>query len=317
MLLAMASSLAIATFLPAVGITDETFEQRRARLEQMSPVDKNKLLVNQKRLEQMKTEEQQQLRELERQLAGDPQGDRLRSVMLHYHKWLRSLSTSERAEFLSLNSDEERVARIKASLEKQETERLEQLAKASLSPEDADRVRSWFGELVMRRRSELLRDLPGHLRERLFDSDDPRRLVLELSNHLRDKGTGPPLIRIMEQLKIDESERAELIGKLTLPAADVYRQQVNEQDKQRVLQNWVSATMFRPRMPSSDELRELLNNLSPEERDRIENLPPEQMKAELTRHFFFDRMRRWSSSGKGPERKRPPQFKSDSETRDR
>ena len=146
----------------------------------------------------------------------------------------------------------------------------------------------------------MLQDLPEHIREKLAETNDPRRLVFELSNQFRDKSKPPPLIRIMQVLKIDEQERLRLVGKLSSDAAKVYRRQANEQDKQTVLENWVYATMARPRMPSTEELRELLNSLNPEERDRIENLPPEQMKAELTRHFFFDRMRRWNADGKRP-----------------
>ena len=109
---------------PAVGSADETMDQRRARLEKMSSLEKDELLRNHKRLEQLKLEQQKQLRDLEQQLANDPQGDRLRKVMLQYHEWLRALPSAERADLLSLKSDEERIARIKSMLEKQETEAL-------------------------------------------------------------------------------------------------------------------------------------------------------------------------------------------------
>lgn len=276
---------------PFAIFANETMDKRRTRLEKMLSVEKDELRRNQQRL--LKLDQQLQIRALEQQLASDPQGDQLRNVMLRYHEWLRALPSAERADLLSL-AEEQRIPRIKEMLDKQEIERLRVLAKESLSPEDVDQVRVWLADLVMQRKSELLQQLPEHIRNRLYGSNDARRIMFEWFMYTRDKTKSPALITAA--LKISEESRLRLVEKLSPKAREFYKRASNgDQEKQAILQNWVSAT-FRPHPPSAQELQELLLRLPPEIRDRLENLPAEQMKSELTK-LFFD-YRRWTPNGK-------------------
>ena len=271
----------------------ESLEERRARLERMSSAEKDELRRNQERL--MKLDQQQQLRDLERQLADDPQGDRLRKVMLQYHEWLSALPSAARADLLSL-PEEQRIPKIQEMLEEQKTDRLRELAKESLTSEDVDTVRTWLGEMVMSRKSELLKQLPERVRNKLADSQEPRRIMFEWVMH--NKESHKPPVMTPSALRVGEEDRQRLVKKLSPKAQEFYRKSgTTESGKQAILQNWVVATL-RPHRPSTQELQEFLTRLPQEVRDRVENLPPEQMKAELTR-LYFD-YRRWYQDGKRP-----------------
>lgn len=273
--------------------SQETFDERRARIDRMSAIEKDELRRNQERF--LKLDNQTELRELDQQLSKDPRGDELRKVMLRYHEWLRALPSAERADLLSL-SEEDRIPKIKEMLKKQETDRLRELAKESLSPEDVEQVRVWLAEMVLRRKAELLEQLPEEIRNRLKNSDDARRIMFEWSVHTREKNK-PPMLTT-SALKIEEAERQQLVEKLSTKARDFYRKAGGkEEDKQLIVQNWIFST-FRPHRPSTQELQDFLQRLPAETRDRLENLPPEQMKAELTRRFYD--YRRWYQEGKRP-----------------
>ncbi len=294
---------------PSVGSADETKDARRARLEKMRAVEKDELRRNHHRLEQLTPDQQRPLRELEHQLASDPQGDQLRKVMLRYHEWLRALPSAERADLLALSDNQERISKIKSMLSQQETERFRELAKESLTPKDVEQVRAWLSEMVMLRKSDLLQQLPEDVRNRLSESQDARRFMAEWFAHTRDRNKSP--VPITDALKILDVDRQRLVEKLSPKARDVYKQAGNnEQDKRTVFQNWVFAT-FRPPRPSTEELQNLLQRLPPEIRDRVENLPPEQMKAELTK-IFYDSMRRGHPDGKRPGDRFPGPGGSDS-----
>lgn len=292
----LAFSLAVFGGGLALGFGMDLLAERQARLEKMSAVEKDELRRNYERLQRLDPERQQRVRALDRQLSQDPHGERLRQVMLRYHEWLGALPSAERAELLSL-PETDRIPQIRKILIEQESVRLRELAEKSLSPADVDQVRAWFTDMVQRSKPQLLARLPPHLQDELSRASD-RRLTYEVFNHRRDNSKGPPMLADM--LAITEADRLRLVEKLSAPARDVYRQANTEQDKRMVLQKWGLAAMYSRRVPSSDELRELLQTLKPEVRDRIENLPPEQMTAELSRIFFYERMRRWGQDGKRP-----------------
>jgi hypothetical protein len=103
---------------------------------------------------------------------------------------------------------------------------------------------------------------------------------------------------ITSALKILEQDRGILLDRLSIRAVEFYKQAGNDESKkQAIVQNWIFAT-FRPHRPSPQDLQEVLQRLPAHVRDRVENLPPEQLKAELTRRFYD--YRRWYPEGKRP-----------------
>lgn len=261
----------------------ETMDERLARLKTMSASDKETLRRNHERLEKLAPPEQQQLRNLEQELVGDPKGEQLRQVILRYHKWLRALPSADRATLLSL-SEEERIPKIKSMIQQQETDRLREQAMEALTREDADQVRTWMGNLTVARKNLLLAQLPQPVQEKLADSREPRHISMEFFKHFkdRDRNKPPPILDI---LQVTEDDRQALVSKLSQKARDMYAEASSEPAKLALIQNWIAAS-FRPRLPSPEELKEFLTTLSSEERDRLENLPPEQMKDQLIRGYF-------------------------------
>lgn len=286
----MMGAAGLALVAPLAARAEGKQAARLQRLKSMSALEKDRLKANQERFASLPVEQQEQIRQLEERLESDPRGTELRDVMLRYYEWMRSLSSAERAALNSL-PEAERIAKIRTMLQEQESERLRELAKESLTPEDVEQVKAWLLDLFQRRKPELLRELPPHVREKLTESNDPRHLM-HFVNHLRDRDrTKPP--PLLDELQAGPEDRERLLGKLSNQAREVYRQAGGDEEKQRMIfQHWFFIA-FRPRPPSPEDLQEFFTRLPPEERDRLENLPPDQMRAEVARKYFFDRARRW------------------------
>ena len=105
---------------------DESFEQQRQRLTNMSATEKETLRHEQQRFERLAPSEREKLRQLDKAIADDTQGDRLRQVMRSYSEWLRALPSSQRIELVSLPAAE-RVERVKVLLAEQERRRFQEL----------------------------------------------------------------------------------------------------------------------------------------------------------------------------------------------
>lgn len=288
--------------LLAVGTTSavENTTDRLARVEQMSASQRNALKRNQERLESLPAENQLRLRELERQLDADPAGDRLRALMVRYHEWLQSLPSGERAELLSLPA-EQRLPKIQEMMTKYETARLREQAKEALTPEDSQLVKKWFGEIVKLRRDKLIELLPPSMREVAKTEEDPRRLMNHVFWNRENPGRPGPGFTMSDPLQITEQERKVLVDTLSPAARKVYSQAPNEDQRKEIVQFWIFSSVFFQRL-TSEELQAFLKskNLPASERDRIENLPPDQMRAELVRLYFQRRM--------GQDGKRSPFF---------
>ena len=67
----------------------------------MSSDERNDLREKYDKFEALSPDEQDQLRRLHEQLESDPQGDKLRRLLLRYHEWLKTLTPGERADLLA------------------------------------------------------------------------------------------------------------------------------------------------------------------------------------------------------------------------
>ncbi len=101
--------------LIGVGVTravaEETLAERRVRVEQMDPQEREQLAQNYERFQRLDRAEQQRLRVLQEEIDADPQRDELLKTMQAYHEWLAELPSSQRI-MLSALPAEERLKRI-------------------------------------------------------------------------------------------------------------------------------------------------------------------------------------------------------------
>lgn len=128
-----------------VSRASEDLGQRKARVESMTPEEKEQLWRRSERLRGLSADEQARLRSLDAQIERDAEAGKLRQVVAGYQHWLEQLSSAERAELFNLDSDE-RLKRIARRREE---------AADRLGPEDAQAFAEWFEALLLKQRPAL------------------------------------------------------------------------------------------------------------------------------------------------------------------
>jgi DNA-binding transcriptional ArsR family regulator len=258
---------------------EETLAERRARIESMDAAGKEKLRRAQERFEALDPAEQEGLRELSKEIEAHAHCDELLAVMEQYCEWVNTLSVYERDALREL-APAERIEKIKEFREDQANrrrawsggrsrfggERLRRLA----SKEEAVLGR-WIDEYVAGNAPKLLEALPEPQRKEMLeelkrvkdDREGRRKLFagLWMRWQLADAAA-------LEQLRSELSgETREWLDKLPPEA------------RRRLVGGLIGAFVF---LNSQEELSEhLQKELTPEERDRLTNLPAEQARQQL------------------------------------
>ena len=177
---------------------DETVEQRRARIEQMSPEARRQLFEDWRRFESLPREERDQLRQLHNDIEAHQNREELERVMKAYYDWVSDLPDFDRAELARL-SPAERVAKVVELQQQQQRRGFRGRPGGSfghgvfagktgipiLSPEDVEAVRKWILRYAVDRRRELAAALTREAREKweaefdkvLRESPDEEKLI--------------------------------------------------------------------------------------------------------------------------------------------
>ncbi len=122
------------------------WSERLARIERLTPAEREHLARQRQRLDELPAEQQLRLRRLADELDAAPDGPRLERVMLRYFDWLQqSVSVAERAELRGLPL-EERVARIARWQRDRVVPR-----EIQLGADDRAQVAAWVEALVTER----------------------------------------------------------------------------------------------------------------------------------------------------------------------
>jgi len=280
----------------------ESIADRKTRLAAMSAVEKEQLRQNKIRFDKLAPQEQSRLRRLDAQLNSDPQGDRLREVMLRYSEWLRALPSSQRNALLRL-PPQERVDQIRQLLERQEKQRFQDMFAARLQPSDQKVLLDWVSGLVGRSEDKLRQQLLPGDRQRLNRVEDinRRRAMMILMYRWRAAKDVP----VFELLKPTPLEINQLAERLSATARETLADARNDDERNQLIQNWVRAALesrMRPQVSKEVLQRFSQEQLTAEQREYLESLPRERLQFELQRMYFEHRLK---SSRPGPPFRRP------------
>jgi hypothetical protein len=304
----IAAGAAFLTMTPAVGdggengaeelkaakSREETFAERRVRIEQMSAQEKEELLDKSRRFYELREDEQNHLREMHEQLSRHPHGERLREVMQRYARWLRTLPSGERAELLSLSEDD-RVDRIRELMQEQEERQFRRLVSSRLPAEDLKSINDWLEDLAEKHAQEILESSSEEFARRLDEEEDEmrRRRMLVAALAMRRGET-----RFVESEDIER-----LVEDLSLQAREVLVKMRTDDERSELLRHWVRAAMYARMNPpvEQDKLREFFaNELDSKQRQYLESLPAERMQQELQRMYNFARFGGEDGRGRPP-----------------
>lgn len=266
-----------------IDFAGETFDQRRARLEAMTPIEKEELRNKKERFDALSPQRQEQIRSMHEELLADPNAGQLSRILVHYHEWLKTLSPKQRTD-LEKAPFENRVALIRQFRKEQEAQNLRNLASnEKLNQEDMRSIFEWLDDVVRNHEEELLAALPtpNQPKVRAIADDAKRRRVLLFALHQR---------RHVRSLELPDARDISLLESRLSPEARAALEQARTAGNEaELVRGWIGAAMF-SRFSwqfSSEELQQFYaQDLDQQQRERLENQSQEQRNQQL-RHMYF------------------------------
>jgi hypothetical protein len=257
------------------------YAQERQSVESLQPDDKLKLLAKQQRFAEQPPEEQERLRHLCRELESRPDAEQLRTVMVRYYDWLKTISVTQRGELTDPRlSIDERVATIK-SLQQEKKRR------SPLDSDDMTVLAEWL-------ESQIQPKIPADLQERLKTIRDPlwRRQDLLWNLAVRFQGWGrreTPVMIMADDVKL-LADRLSPSARKTLLAEGELRSQ------QKLIGSWLH---FSFQKLSYQNMQRLMHDISAEQlahffdseldaqrREELQRLP-DDVRAYRLRWFYL------------------------------
>jgi len=279
------SFLLVATALTSPGrlLADE-LDDRRQRLEAMTAEEKAALLRKKERFDRLSQAERQRMRDLHASIESRPDSERLRTVLERYNEWLKELPTVERAKLLGLPV-EERIQRIKSLRQEQLRKTFGLFGSRQEPPGDVKRLFEWANSYVENHRSEILEGLPPQDRLRLRHADPKRQQRILLFRTIGGVGRRPG-----QRMPMPSAEELEQLKETLSPQArDLLENEPNAMRRVALVQRWLQVSVMSRLLPPVDdeELRALEDSLSDAEREKLDQLSPNQRWMQLRRLYYM------------------------------
>lgn len=266
---------------------DESLAQRRQRVEDMRPDEKDRLLRLQERFVALDESQQQQLRRLDESLHEATDAAELRQIMHRYCEWLKTLPSYTRAELVEMKPAD-RVESVKIRWQAEARNE-----RKRISDKDAAALLQWIREYATRHEAKFVETLSESQQKKLKDLSPTMRhrmVFWEMWQQWQSEGPGKPPFGMTDddlaQLRGDLSP--ELRNRLeSSPTADQWRRVANWL-RYAVRQNIAARSIHGPASKADDErLAEFFETgLSDAERGRLLGMSGDDMQRELQRLFL-------------------------------
>jgi hypothetical protein len=284
------------------GYGQSELEDRRQRLESLSPSEKRELLAKKERFDGKSEAEKQRLRELDAQIRQHPQAEQLQQVLQRYGQWLATLQSKDRAELQEL-PPQDRLARIQQLREGEQDRRLSELG---LTARDADTVFQWW-EGFLEQHEALLAEAVEAL-----NPPPDREAYAKENGERRDRSfvlrfaVWRSLDKVLRRVPRDDINL--LIPQLSQTARDRFLGLKTVDEQNQLLERWLRESFrwrMRPPPATNDELLRIMKELPDEDRERLEKLPRDELVQRLRERWESQQM--WRRRGPpGPPRRFPP-----------
>ena len=231
---------------PDPALLTGTRQQRRERIEVLSPGEKGTLSRQKEQYERLTADEKDRLHRFHAELTADPDEEKLQTVLNRYAAWLGEQPLEIQAELRGLTPPEriKRIAAVKRrpkeSLEPKETAEIKRDRPLRLA-KDILQTSRWLNDQVRRHREILLEKLPPAARQRPAARMAVRRLLWQ---HWQQTDAGEPPV-------IDAESLDSLKVRLSHAARNRMERQERPADQFRVLIAWVieQVERFQPAAP--------------------------------------------------------------------
>ena len=125
--------------------TPESLQERRERVAAMTPQQKAELHAKQELFGRLEPKERDRIRKLHREIEADPNGERLKAVMLAYRRLMDAVPAVERASLADMPHDD-RLKEISGIVAKRREEELYRSIREALTDKDRERIKAWLEE---------------------------------------------------------------------------------------------------------------------------------------------------------------------------
>ncbi|MGE0537075.1 MAG: hypothetical protein AB7O68_19030 [Pirellulales bacterium] len=277
--------LALAAVLVGWGLFENSGErgllaERRVQVAGYSAAAQNRLARNFERFERLTPAEQERRVELEAALAADPQAAELRETMRQYQQWLKTISSSQRAELRALPG-EQRVARIAELRHAQEVEAARRHDQRALAALIETRLLGHVTDADLR---DKLESAPEFARRAVLFRQHGPQFIQEMRRELTPEelqALEPQMSDLMQQqLRSAGSDEAK--QRLIAQRLRDVRRQLFEGDGLALL-TW----MGNESEPELD--RFFRDDLTEAQRESLLSLPPDQMRFRLRRLYLHEK----------------------------
>ncbi len=256
----------------------ESLAERRERIKNMSPAQKDQLLSRQRQFQKLDPAERQRVRALHDQLDRDPDGERLRNVLAHYCQWFAGLPTFRQAEL----RDAPPAERIKTVRKIQAAE-----AARQLGAEDRQALLQWIDRYVRQHEARLVDMLPPLWRQQFSGlSPEVRHTRVLASVYRRWKTANAASLAMLGAGELAELRqglspqvRARLAAKPPAEQWQIVAEWIRQAAREQVTVRRKEGSL----LPDLDEqlLHYFESRLSDQDRDYLMSLPGDDMQQRL------------------------------------
>ncbi|QEG24731.1 anti-sigma factor family protein [Mariniblastus fucicola] len=274
----------------------QKIRDRSDRLSRLTDEERAELFEKKTKFEAINESQKETLREFHDLLADEPERDKLVDVMASYYDWLKILGASQRANLLDL-PPEDRLKEIGRITRQQAQDAFGTIGSTKLPPNDAVLFYKWYDFSVDYYEPEI-RERTGKVLTEMRKAKG-----LPTNEMVIDRIKSGPIEELVEFLMRNDREnfgqilcdntRSWNIGIDYLRAivsdeagSIIDQPDFTEQDRQELILKWIEAAN-RARFPiKSSELKSFYAELTQEQRDKLDNLHPDQWYDSLTRMYW-------------------------------
>ena len=258
--------------------------QRREHVEKMSPTDMEELAQAEERFTGLDGERQQRLRALHAAMESDADAGHLRHIVQRYCDWAKGLSYSSRAELAEL-APSDRIEWIKKWFKEESTRE----GGRRLGGKDVEVFWKWMNQCEAEHQAQFLETRPETGQKRLAESGPQmRHLAFIQTVWLAQPPAGgkPPMITDNDLARLLAELSPEMRNRLqTLTPPEQWRTVAS--CARQVLRRQATARSMRGPLSKDDDerLADFFEQLPTDERDRLLNLPGEEMQRALVQLY--------------------------------
>jgi hypothetical protein len=270
----------------------ESLAERRRRVEQMPPQQREELFRNEKKFRGLPLEDQQRIRDLHEQIESAPDRDKLRTTLNRYCKWLDAQTPFRRAKLSDKRlSLKDRIQSIKETIAKQDPNK-----DFHLDDKSRRALVAWLDHYLAEHRTHFLEGIAqSHPEISKLPPERQERLLREMLLRRRQAGG-----HNVEMFSITEPEKARLRDALSPELrSKLERERVGEQTQ-------FIAGLLREATTHDldDELASFFESIPGDEQEKLMSLPDGKVMYNTLREQYAEQLEK-SKPGELPRGPRP------------